>query len=446
MSSPSAPYDIKGPLRIVQLTASNFKRLTAVQITPAGSLVQITGKNAAGKSSVLDAIFAAFDNTKLGSSMPIRKGANKAIIKLDLGEIVIERRFTASGTTLTIESAEGAAFKSPQKLLDSLLGALSFDPLDFTRMKPREQYDLLRSLVKLDVDIDLLKAQNEADFTKRTNINREVKFLQAQVDSIEIPAIVLPPEKISEADLLDEIQMAGEANTMLERRKAERLSRLSRAESLCTEGSRLRLHAIDLRKEADLADQQADARMNEAKSISDAIDAAAPIPEPTDTTALRAQLDEAKGINALIDKRASKAQFQANLAAEEKKAQGFTEAIEARNNLAAQAIEKAEMPIPGLGFGDGIVLLNGVPFDQASSAVALKASLAIAMKANPTIRVIRIQHGNDLDAANMAVVAQMAEDNGYQFWIERVRDDKAIGVVIEDGEVVAVNGVPVAVK
>ena len=46
-------------MKIVSLQAENFKRLKAVEIKPDGSTVVITGKNAQGKSSILDSIFAA---------------------------------------------------------------------------------------------------------------------------------------------------------------------------------------------------------------------------------------------------------------------------------------------------------------------------------------------------------------------------------------------------
>ena len=38
-------------MKIVRLTAENIKRLVAVEITPDGNVVQITGKNGAGKTS-----------------------------------------------------------------------------------------------------------------------------------------------------------------------------------------------------------------------------------------------------------------------------------------------------------------------------------------------------------------------------------------------------------
>ena len=38
--------------------------------------------------------------------MPIRKGQESARIKLDLGEIVVTRKFTDKGSTLTVENAD----------------------------------------------------------------------------------------------------------------------------------------------------------------------------------------------------------------------------------------------------------------------------------------------------------------------------------------------------
>ena len=36
-------------MKIIKLVAENLKRLTAVEITPTGNVVEITGKNSAGK-------------------------------------------------------------------------------------------------------------------------------------------------------------------------------------------------------------------------------------------------------------------------------------------------------------------------------------------------------------------------------------------------------------
>src|SRR3990167_6742379 len=106
-------------MKILKLTAENVKKLRAVEITPTGELVEITGKNGAGKTSVLDAIWWALAGTKHIQAVPIRTGATKARIRLDLGELIVERRFTPVGSTLTVEKADGARYTSPQGILDA---------------------------------------------------------------------------------------------------------------------------------------------------------------------------------------------------------------------------------------------------------------------------------------------------------------------------------------
>lgn len=115
----------------------------------------------------------------------------------------------------------------------------------------------------------------------------------------------------------------------------------------------------------------------------------------------------------------------------------------ARETAKREAIAKAELPVPGLGFGDGVVTLNGIPFKQASTAERLRVSVALAMSSKAPIRILRIEHGNDLDEQSLALIAKMAEEKGWQVWLERVSNDGRVGVTIVDGEVSAVNGVPV---
>src|SRR5262245_51448409 len=88
-------------LRIIELRAENLKRLVAVTITPKGDLVQITGRNGQGKTSVLDSIWWALGGAKNIQGQPIRKGQERAFVSVKLGaetvKLVVTREFTAGG-------------------------------------------------------------------------------------------------------------------------------------------------------------------------------------------------------------------------------------------------------------------------------------------------------------------------------------------------------------
>src|SRR5512138_480602 len=126
--------------KITKLEVTNFKRIRAIEIEPSGAIVQVRGRNGAGKSSCLDAIAAALGGEKLAPAEPIRRGTDCAVIRVELDDgTVVERRWTASGSTLKLMSKEGAKFDKPQKRLDDLIGRLSFDPLAFSRLPAKEQ-------------------------------------------------------------------------------------------------------------------------------------------------------------------------------------------------------------------------------------------------------------------------------------------------------------------
>lgn len=96
-------------LRIVELRAENLKRLVAIEIHPTSDIIEITGRNAAGKSSVLDAIAYACGGQKLCPTEPIRNGEEKASVsvKLDNG-LQVTRTWTRKGSYLTVTNADGA--------------------------------------------------------------------------------------------------------------------------------------------------------------------------------------------------------------------------------------------------------------------------------------------------------------------------------------------------
>lgn len=425
-------------MKIVELTAENVKRLKAVAIRPDGNLVEISGRNGQGKSSVLDAIWWALSGTSHIQSVPIRKGATEARIRLDLGELKVIRTFKKREdetftTSIVVESQEGARFPSPQRMLDSLLGELSFDPLAFSRMEGRQQLEALKRFVP-DVDFAGIEKANKADFDRRTDVNRQAKTLRAQASVIVVPADA-PAERIDESALVEEMERAGEHNADLERRKMRREQAAQDIATKRRDAERERAIAADLRAQAEAAEARARVEDGVADDLKKRLDGAEKLPEPVDTAALRVRIDEARSLNHAVALREQRTAFEAKAREAEEASTALTQAIEGRNAAKREAIAKAELPVSGIAFGEDEILLNGVPFEQASSAEQLRTSVAIAIAANPKLRVIRVQDGSLLDEEAMAILAEMADAADCQVWIEVVQSGRSTAVVIEDGQV-----------
>ena len=443
-------------MKILKLTCENVKKLRAVEITPAGELVEITGRNGSGKTSVLDSIWWALAGTKHIQAVPIRKGQDKARIRLDLGELIVERRFTPKGSTLTVEKADGARYTSPQSILDALLGALTFDPLAFVTQSSYDQFAALRKLVPLEVDVDELDALNKRDYDVRTEFNRRTKQLRAQADGIAVPD-KLPAEPIDTGALKDRMAKASDRAGEIERIRAAnttaadriaatnvrinaeiQLAKLKVTESLAAI-RKMRDEADRLERDTQELHELTEKRANEPREAHRSLIEPAPI----DVAALRAELDHAEIVNRGIEQRKRKDGLLAEAKDLQRQADELTSMMETRAIVKDEAIKKAPMPVPGLSFGDGIVTYEGVPFEQAETSAQIRVGVAIAMAANPKLRVIRIKEGSFLDEDNLALIAEMAREQDYQVWVERVNTSGKVGVVIEDGMVVAVDGEPV---
>ena len=425
-------------MKIIELQAENVKRLRAVTISPEGNIVEISGRNGQGKSSVLDAIWWALSGTTNIQAKPIRKGQEEARISVDLGELKVIRTFRAREdgthtTNLIVENGEGARYQSPQKMLDGLLGALTFDPLAFTRMDGRAQLETLKRFVP-GVDFAAIEKASKADFEKRTEVNRAIRSLRSQAISIEFPADT-PTERIDDAALVAKMQEAGEFNTDLERRRGRREQAESEIDSQVTAIETLRARAVQLRREADDADAEADNINARVVVTRRKLAEAEALPEPIDTLDLRQRIADAGRINAAVAQRQQRERIEAQVLAAEAASAALTKAIEDRATQKREAIAKADLPVAGIGFGEDEILLNEVPFDQASSAEQLRTSVAIAIAANPTLRVIRIQDGSLLDEEAMRILAEMAQAADYQVWIECVSSGRSAAIIIEDGAV-----------
>ena len=196
-------------MKIIKLSVENFMRLAAIEIEPDGSTVLITGKNENGKTSILNSIWSALAGGEAAREIkkPIREGMQRAEIRLDLGDFIVTRTFTGNGKTkLKVENGEGATYKSPQALLDSFVGRLSFDPLAFANLPEREQAATLREMTGIDTSKH--DERREGYYEARTSHNRRAGEYADKLKGRAEPSDDLPTTEIKMSDILDELRDA----------------------------------------------------------------------------------------------------------------------------------------------------------------------------------------------------------------------------------------------
>ncbi len=394
-------------MKIISLEAENVKHLQAIKIKPDGSMVVIGGDNEQGKTCVLDCIEYGLGGAGSIPSMPIKIGEDKARIVLDLEDIIVTRTFTKSGTNLVVKNKDGATFGSPQAMLNKLVGELTFDPLEFSKMDAKGQTEVLKKLVGLD--FDAVNAKYKKIFEERTVVNRQGRDLKANLDKMTKHDGV-PDKEVGIAELSVSYANALESNQNIKRDK----------DKLATDTAELK----ELQRRVTAM----------KKSIKDQEKALEGIVE-VDAESLSFKMTGAEKINAQVRENKEYAAVDKKLVALRKQSGSLGDQMTKITDQKDKLLAKTKFPIKGLEIGDDGVTFKGVPLVQCSSSQSIKISVAIGLAMNPKLKVLLIREGSLLDSKNLAMIAKMADKAGAQIWVERVSKGKECQIIIQDGMV-----------
>jgi len=407
---------------ILGLQAENFKAIKVLNMQFAGNnLVQITGKNGAGKSSTLDAIVAALAGKKVLDSEPLRKGQNKGWVRLDLGngdevKIIVERSITEKGMYLTLK---GEYPGTAQDFLDKLVSGLTFDPMAFAKMDITKQTEILLDYAGVKDILDAKKQRIKQLKEERRDNDRDLKAeetrLQPYVDLLTNKEI--PDKEIDTMALMGDLT-ARERQVSDYTREAEKMQGMI-------------LKIADTRKLLNTLLEQFQQAEAELQKIN--IDGL-----HKDIEGLKSHFQNADALNKKIrDKQAVIARNQI-INDLKSKSSAFTDNIGKTETEIEILLKEINLCIDGLEISDEHGLTyKGLPYLQLSTSEKLKIAAAIGMYLNPELKTLIIRDGNDLDDDGVKKILQFAESRGYQVIIERIYKADNAGIVfeIEAGEI-----------
>ena len=415
-------------MKIIKLTVQNVMRIKAVEITPEGNVITISGKNGAGKSACLHSIAMGIGGKKFIPAEPIRRGERSGEIVIDLGDLVVTRRF-GKKPELEVRNREGAVQGSPQTILNKLKGSVGFDAGEFSRMKGDKQEGTLKALVGLD--FTTLDNRRQAAYDNRTQVNRDLKTANAKLDDMPSPHVEVTDEEVSVTDLARELE--GRQLQVVEN------SDLRRALQNKHDTARVYHQNIaDKEKEIGQIEKQRDDMKQGLKfcnaKITELAAEESKLKDP-DVEEIRTKIAGAEAANRKVRENNAREILVEDVDTLTAKAGSYTATIDAVDAEKKALIADAKMPIDGLGFGDAGVELNGFPLDQAASSEQLRVSVAIGMALNPDFGFVMIEDGSLLDEDSRRMVAEMAKEADGEVWMEVVDSDDPTAVIIEDGMV-----------
>lgn len=453
--------------RISAVTFRDFMRLHEVSIAPESdsSLILIDGNNRQGKTSVLTAFATALAGKRAQPPDPVRHGADRAELLLELqdpneGTLRVERSIKPDGSmSVKLTNASGQ-LGAPQKVLDAIIGARFMDPIAFLTLKPTEQREMLFKIIDADGKLAKLEVRRDEVYKARTEIGRDLEKAKGELGRLpptaEVPSRVDVAAAAEERTRIAEVRRSFDAFEAAT--KASLVARQTSERSVAATRRKIEMGEAEIAKvERQLAELRAtlaadrtslEAELDEMEVLfSRHSEKAAELEKARvewDVHARRLLVIESELKNAdSVNRRAIEAELHNRRRSEADdtvkrmltEQAAHTENIERLDRRRTQILQEAKLPVDGLGYSETGLVLNGVPFEQASGAERFRVALGIAGAASPNLADVWIRDGAILDHEQLAILGKHCEERGLRAWVERVGklDDGAI--VIEDGRV-----------
>lgn len=421
-------------MRVIGLKSNNFKGIKAVDITPPEDIVQVSGANAAGKSSVIDSIWAALGKTKEIKQV-IHEGEKEAEVQVLVGDDMPElriKRVWAEGKRPRFEviGKDGGKYSNPQKVIDGFMNKFTFDPLEFSRMHENDQVRTLMQLIGAEERLDELEELRKEAYDTRTLINRQIKQLQGELQGLPLGDPTVPDEPIS--------------ITKLSKERGTAQAKAFRKQQLSDEIERQKQSIIDSNAQIQLWKRQIEAEEDRItqlkKRIADNITENEAIEEP-DLERLDRKIADAEQINIWIAENRKREELESKIRDVQDQSATFSMKIKGIDVEKETIISNAALPLQGLGFNETGVTYHGRPLSDCSGMEKLEISAAIGMSLGQPegINVMRISDGSSIDSKHLEKLRQMCQDMNFQMWIETVDETGEVGFYIEDGEVMEDN-------
>jgi energy-coupling factor transporter ATP-binding protein EcfA2 len=419
-------------MKIVALQGENYKGLKAIEIVPTGNLVELTGKNGQGKSSILDLICMLLGGEKGEPDMPIRAGETSAKAVLKTTECTIEWKRTLKRSYLEITLAgQDKPIDSPKRWLQERIGGTDWDdPTRWLKLKPREQRQYLlgsvpgADLSRFDNEVESLKA-------KRSDATKEKDQLSLKLESMpSFPSA--PKEEVKAVDLLGQLEAIQQHN-----KDAEGIDKFLEQQRQQIESQRAKIATSNeqIRK--------IQAIISEAEKVCEQIrDSIAHTvrKEPISPEPIRQQIAQVDAINAQVRANQERAKVVADAEKYGEKASDLLSKMRRTEEDKARAMAGIAWPVAGLAVNEDGVLFEGIPLAQVNTAKQQEISLALWMAKHPGLKDV-FMDANVLDSESFGRFQAMTEAQDIRVWVEKTTEgDQPIGFVIEAGEIVAKNG------
>lgn len=416
-------------VKITSFEAENVKRIKVVQFSPSeDGLTIIGGKNANGKTSVLDSIVYALGGEKYrpknfnrdGSAVPGR-------IKIELSNgLIVER----SGKNATLKVTDPTGRKAGQKLLNEVIEPLALNLPKFLNASDKEKGETLLQIIGVGEELSELDKQENLIYSERTLVGRDADKKAKLAEALEYYPDA-PEELVSASELIKQQQE-------ILARNGENQRKRDRVKEITFEKHRIFDEAQRLEEQiAELTARLEERRKAYEKTAEDeaiAMKDAAEL-EDESTVEIEESIANIEEINRRVRANLTKANAIDEAEQLRNEYSKMTDKLEEVRNKRKALLDSADLPLEGLSVSEGALVYKGQQWSDMSSAEQLIVATAIVRKLNPECGFVLMDKLEQMDTDTLAEFGSWLEAEGLQVIATRVSTGEECSIIIEDGTV-----------
>lgn len=474
-------------MKATRIRIKNLFGISVMEI--GGQSIELTGKNGAGKSSVLDAIKYALTNAS-DREYIVKDGEKEGeiYIETDTG-LSIDRKKRTEGSDYKLVKQGNNAVGGPETVLKSIFTPLQLNPMEFVSMGKKQQNAMILDMIEYDWNLDTIRgwfgelpqdvnydqnilsvlndiqAENGYYYQHRQDINREIRakravakdikealpfdYNGAEWEGVEVGPIYREIERIrhENAEIEEAKRIVEGHDGKIRKYQADKeiaLAALDR--EIGEESARIdkEMAAIEERlkslseKKGSLAGKRAD----KAESIEANYKASVARLESDIEKSIDLSKKELQPVGELEEKARKTEQMKGFVgewkrmldieAATEKlelESDSLTQKIEKARNLPGEILATAKIPIEGLTVKDGIPLINGLPISNLSEGEKLQLCIDVAVQNPIGLQIILIDGTEKLTQENREKLYQKCREKGLQMIATRTTESNELTVI-----------------
>lgn len=412
--------DIKN-LKIRQLDISNFKNIWAISYE-LWDYVVVWGKNWNWKSSFVQSVFAAINSNKflwVSHASLVKSGEDKATIYTNIvwdgWDIDITREFKKGTAKNPWGSTTLTATKNWKKIsqaeLDTLMKAISLDPMKLWELSIAKQMELIQETTWLDTsEIDKKIADQIED-------RKEANALKKRMVAVYEQAIQWwVPKEVEEADIKWLLEWDSEYNKL-----DAKLQEFRNAKAEITQ----------LEERLKRANELKDSLAKEWKELKASL-----VQKYWTREELQESIENISENNKKADD--YKDYLKAKKDKEEAEKEAEKEESELKHLREAKQIQISESNLPEYMeiSWDTWIMVDGTEYKLLNTARKIEVWIDLVLLSETPLKVIRIENWGEFDTDTLELIKEKVLKHWFQVIIERPMIDKFDEIVISDGELI----------